>query len=58
MGEPIPKPEGAYEQVIAVQADGDELFHIARNFEGIPMRAGKHVVGWGEPWAAFIAANL
>ncbi len=40
-----------------VQADGDELELIRRQFSGIPISTAR-VIAWREPWAQFIADNI
>ena len=45
------------DEVVFVQADGDELRHIVDNFLGIPM-AKRKVVRWTGDAANFIAHNL
>ncbi len=59
IGEPNPLkdvPERVA-QVIEVQADGDELGHIANTFTNVPM-AKKNTVRWHGDIAKFIAQNL
>jgi hypothetical protein len=44
-------------EISNVQADGDELEHIKRNFSNIPM-TNKPVIKWFGDDAKFIVANL
>lgn len=43
--------------VVEIYADGDELEYIRKNFSGIRMAAGRHVV-WTGADATFIANNF
>lgn len=43
--------------VVAIQADGDELEHIRANYTGIPF-ANTRVMKWPQPFADMILANL
>jgi hypothetical protein len=45
-------------RVSCVQADGDELDYILRNFKNIPVSTNVTVVRWFGDVAKFIAANL
>ena len=44
--------------VVEVQADGDELAYIKRNFENLPMRVNKPEVTWYGDDARFIVGNI
>lgn len=54
VGNPVPKMEN----VIEVQADGDELHYIEMHFRGIPIACKKQVVKWTGDFAVFIYNNL
>lgn len=43
--------------VNSVQADGDELDHIFRNYEGLPHHYSRQVQAWFGDSAKFIIAN-
>jgi len=49
---------GFAENVVRVQADGDELEAIYDQLEGLPKSKRGRVVNWYGDHAAFIAANL
>ena len=44
--------------VTCVQADGDELTHILKRFDSIPIARDKNVITWFGDHAKFIAAHL
>jgi hypothetical protein len=45
------------DNLLYVQADGDELLHIMLIFKEIPMTS-LPIVKWRQPWASFIVDNL
>jgi hypothetical protein len=55
VGEPTPNVK---EDIVAVQADGDELDRITKDFDNIPCPKHKRVVRWFGEMATFIARNL
>ena len=49
---------GTARGVESVQADGDELEYIMKNFAGIPTCVNNRVVSWYGDHAKFIVGNL
>lgn len=58
VGEPLIFGVEAIQSVIEVQADGDELTHLHKQFDNIPFRLNSRVNRWFGDHAKFIAANL
>lgn len=56
VGEPVPQVS-EMDAIKSVQADGDELLHIADHFPNLP-RSRKSVNLWQGDLATFIAHNL
>lgn len=59
VGEAIPRDAAGdrFNDIVEVQADGDELNHIVHYFPNLP-RALTPVVTWRQPWAQFIYDNM
>ncbi len=57
IGEPI-AIDLDFENVQFVQADGEELEYIRRNFSNLPMATNKHAPRWFGDLAKLIVANL
>lgn len=57
VGTPLGKIRNIQE-VVEVQADGDELDHIESAFTGLPLAPKKRVVVWTGDFARFIVGNL
>lgn len=54
-----PRPSGLnLLQVQEIQADGDELDHIKRNFDNLPIANHVRVVRWYSEHARFILSHL
>lgn len=53
-----PSLKRAIRDVLEVQADGDELMHILKNFSGIPQHNTRRVVRWFGDDARFIVGNI
>jgi hypothetical protein len=53
-----PGPMKSTDIITSIQADGDELSLIIREFQSIPVRFRKPVVRWFGENAKFIAFNL
>lgn len=56
LGESV--PNNSPDMVREIQADGDELAYIKRNFTNIPYHNYRPVITWYGEMAQFIFANL